>query len=527
MGGPAFGIGAKDTPVQVSRNGYIPRLEWISTKLVLLWDECDKRGWLVNGTSALLHVLRASPEYDSKGRFQSALLCRNEDLQESLKPFTADSAVDVLINRNNRNLKLYEEKDGYLLLESQIDRFYNVLEKLIDHQTDLARDRDRNPSDKPRKYLEGWDFENLSKKHDPLFPCVATLEAAGKEWVDFTRGVHAVTLIGRGFGDIIRPADAGLCEYWAELPKQKYYMAGCLSDLAEVLKQHSNYDDSHVRLTDNLIWHTPTTMSASCGCRGALRRKHHEPVQTLFPLELSSILLPRRESIQLDGNQAVIFGHNLHFSWVWGDTGHPEEGDVATALASSATETDSDSFKDSGIGTSLGRSASDARSSSQSGSSNRRSVRSPREIRNPETPDPPASAYRRVYSRGEYIVGIICALPKELKVVRALFDETHEILRTGQGDNNQYVFGKMGCHMVVAACLPAGEYGTNSAAGVASNMARSFTSLRFYLLVGIAGGVPSEKNDIRLWRRCCQPAHRHLSRSAPVRPRQTERRQAV
>lgn len=44
MGGPAFAIGAKDIPAQVSRNGYIPRLKWISTKFVLLWDEADKAG---------------------------------------------------------------------------------------------------------------------------------------------------------------------------------------------------------------------------------------------------------------------------------------------------------------------------------------------------------------------------------------------------------------------------------------------------------------------------------------------------
>lgn len=83
--------------------------------------------------SALLHALRTYLEYASKGRFRSALLCKSENLEESPTSFTADSAVDVPISPKNRNLKLYYEGDGYPLLESLINRFNNVLEKLIDY----------------------------------------------------------------------------------------------------------------------------------------------------------------------------------------------------------------------------------------------------------------------------------------------------------------------------------------------------------------------------------------------------------
>ncbi|KAJ2974973.1 hypothetical protein NUW58_g8490 [Xylaria curta] len=328
IGGPNFDIGIKDTPAQVSRKYYIPRLKWISTKFVLLWDERDKRGWLINGTSALLHIVRASLTHDSEDKFRSVFLFNSEDLQESTRPFTADSAIDVLINPKNLALKLYPEKDGYLLLESRIDHFYNVLEKLIDHQSDVAGDCGRNLSSTPRRYLEGWDFEDLATIRDPLYPRVATLEAGGKGWVDFVRATHTITLVGRGFGDIIRPAAADICEYWAELPKQQYYIASCLSDLSEAMKEHGSYGSSHVQLSDNLIWHTPTTVFGSCRCRGALGRDHCEPVQTLFPSALSKILLPRRHPIPLEGFGAVIFGHNSHFSWVWGDTGDPQEGEL-------------------------------------------------------------------------------------------------------------------------------------------------------------------------------------------------------
>jgi hypothetical protein len=92
-------------------------------------------------------------------------------------------------------------------------------------------------------------------------------------------------------------------------------------------------------------------------------------------------------------------------------------------------------------------------------------------------------------SRGTqvYTVGVICALHKELKAVRMLFDETHDNPAVPDGDPSYYACGCLAKHNVVAVCLPDGEYGTNAAANVASNVKRSFPQLRLCLLVGIGG----------------------------------------
>jgi nucleoside phosphorylase len=58
------------------------------------------------------------------------------------------------------------------------------------------------------------------------------------------------------------------------------------------------------------------------------------------------------------------------------------------------------------------------------------------------------------------------------------------------------MFGRCGSYCVVIACLPAGQRGTSSVATVASQIKSTFISLRFGLLVGIGGGVPT--TDIRL-----------------------------
>ncbi len=97
----------------------------------------------------------------------------------------------------------------------------------------------------------------------------------------------------------------------------------------------------------------------------------------------------------------------------------------------------------------------------------------------------------------DYTVGWVCALSQELAAAEEMLDEEHEALSAQDGDSNIYSFGRVGKHNVVIACLPEGSTGNNSAASVAQDLMRSFRSIRFGLLVGIGGGVPT-KTDIRL-----------------------------
>src|SRR5881275_49633 len=78
-------------------------------------------------------------------------------------------------------------------------------------------------------------------------------------------------------------------------------------------------------------------------------------------------------------------------------------------------------------------------------------------------------------------------------------DEKHEGPEyVSPNDNNDYTLGKIGKHNVVIAVLPDGEYGISSATGVARDMMHSFPNVRIGLMVGIGGGGPSLKHDIRL-----------------------------
>lgn len=98
-----------------------------------------------------------------------------------------------------------------------------------------------------------------------------------------------------------------------------------------------------------------------------------------------------------------------------------------------------------------------------------------------------------------YTVAWVCAIGTELVAAKQFLDETHDDAdELPADDDNTYVLGKIGKHNIVIVALPLGQYGLVSAAIVARDMVRSFPNLRFALMVGIGGGAPSQKHDIRL-----------------------------
>lgn len=101
------------------------------------------------------------------------------------------------------------------------------------------------------------------------------------------------------------------------------------------------------------------------------------------------------------------------------------------------------------------------------------------------------------YQPEDYTVSWICALHIETAAARAMLDCIHDDLPRAAHDINTYTFGSIGPHNIVIASLPAGYYGTNNAATVASNIERSFPSIEIHLMVGIGGGAPG-KLDLRL-----------------------------
>ncbi|KAH7012126.1 uncharacterized protein B0I36DRAFT_300025 [Microdochium trichocladiopsis] len=104
----------------------------------------------------------------------------------------------------------------------------------------------------------------------------------------------------------------------------------------------------------------------------------------------------------------------------------------------------------------------------------------------------------------DYAIVWIAPLEIEAKAALCMLDEQHQG-RFAVDHGDEYVFhaGSMCGHNVVIATFPAGqEYGTGSAAALASQILKCFPHHWFGLLVGVAAGLPdlscSPPRDIRL-----------------------------
>jgi nucleoside phosphorylase len=104
----------------------------------------------------------------------------------------------------------------------------------------------------------------------------------------------------------------------------------------------------------------------------------------------------------------------------------------------------------------------------------------------------------------DYKVAWIAPLEIEAKAALYLLDEQHRgRFPVSRGDEYVYRAGTMAGHNIIVVTLPAGqEYGTGSAAALASQVKKFFPNLWFGLLVGVAAGLPNlscvPMRDIRL-----------------------------
>jgi hypothetical protein len=293
-----FSLNQKDRPLHVPCDGYMAKLSYLSSTFVNPWDVGEERGWLVNGVAALLHVLRASLEH-SKRKLKSEFLLHPHQLSDADDPTHPEAAMAVLTSRKNRDLQLYEDQSEVLKehmqdnngkcrietkkvtrcyrVEDRVEHICNILEKLIDHQTSIAERSGIQVSFRPRRDLDGWDFRDLVTDGGPLFSRVVVLKAIGKGWVDFTRGINAITLFGHGFGDSIQPKRPAIehCSVWSSVPTGKYYLTAWVSDLKEKMSGKRYTNSSPIQLCRGVIWHVKRKAFQRCPC--AADGGHHDP----------------------------------------------------------------------------------------------------------------------------------------------------------------------------------------------------------------------------------------------------------
>ncbi|KAL4887676.1 hypothetical protein BJY04DRAFT_225564 [Aspergillus karnatakaensis] len=495
---------------------YLSKLQSISKCYVALYDVEEQRGWLVDGASALLHLVRASLRLTANQDLVGEFIFKEDKLTEA--PANAQgrvAAIDVLKNSSNLHLKLYRNMKE--CFQDRVHTTHHRLEQALAHQRRAGIESCMTMDDHARQQrrLEGFDFMDMAGNEEPFWACATSIQEPTPQWVQFAQVINAVTLFGNGF-----------------VPCFKDYLAVRVEDLHAIMRKRGNWSVAPPRVVDDLYWHTPDIIFEDCQCTESSQIKCNRAQVLISKQELEAYQGKLVSPGGLRPNGAVIF-----------DGSSQQMGGLAREASLMTPGSSQSPDRDSGIGpepnrgfridkTEVGsqmkrpiddrpqlhmprkRLHRDSMNSSANESHARRALYSPNSARHPtatasptdrstnltspDSKDLPNNTYGQQFREDIYKVGWICALQVELNAAQRMLDKVHA-RGFGHGmDCNLYVLGQIGSYNDVLACLPRGQYGNNTAAVVATRMMSRFPHIEIGLMVGIGGGLPTMKNDIRL-----------------------------
>ena len=395
--------GNKDKPVYVEQGEYSVQIENARSINVVLYDVTTQQGWLTDGASALLHLVRTqvvrkpyggsksvfnNPEFNSSsfhhpgidGGPNTAVEALTEDRNMKhiiLREFGSYSDDKVTVSRlravsmasehsnnNASNLSGDEmpnpsegRKEIYksTCLRELVSQTWITLEHIYDRQIEIATTHTTKELQNPlRTTLEGYEFMDIVSAKHILTRRTVGLRSNGAAWTGLTRRINAITLFGQNFGDIYKPSEnmtTLICEKWRSVPRGQEYLTVPISLLKDIRTnswREGKVSEDSREIAEGLCWslleHTYDTCGSSCKHKFNRVQQLHSSTPALM---LDKLGLGKKDRWEAGNfaeiNGAVLFGNNSNL-----DVG--KLGPFPPAEAHTDTEGDHD---DSGLGSSL------------------------------------------------------------------------------------------------------------------------------------------------------------------------------
>jgi hypothetical protein len=340
VSGIHIAIDVKEKPEDLWKMKDYPSLSnWLSLQPVIFYDTSSSRAWLIDGVSALLHLVRTSlhadandPESAYEWVFNSNQLQEEDWSGHGGRP----AAMNTLKNWNNLNQILYVVSKRivsgqiiveYSTLEMRVMKILHSLEILIDRQVRMAsQDCITMPQALPslRSSIVGFDTLDILHPLGPILPRIhqgRTMPGYG--WRDIDPDIGITTIFGDGFGDLIRPkAGSDVCELWKTVPSGADYLYASLSTLKMLHETRLTRlwpGLGHGEVTEKIVWLGPSHPFARCQCSSAPSCQSGptcqvNPVQYLMSKRLRSLRsiprsMPLVDLTKIKAQGAVVFGH--------------------------------------------------------------------------------------------------------------------------------------------------------------------------------------------------------------------------
>lgn len=319
IAGANMRFNAKRRPVRLQVESSYPRLvNWASLQAIVLHDVSDGRAWLVDGTSAFLHLVRVSLHRDAKNpvfewKFDETKL---KDKWNGCSGRT--SAIKTLVNRENFNLPvcvkdLSSGKDE--TFGERAERMLHALEILVDAQAQVrAEDGIRVPLLARRgRGVEGFDVMDVIEQHGSIETRIHHLKSSGNGWLDILPDIKATVIFGSGLGDLIVPRESShVCDSWKTVPTRQDCMAVSIETIRAIWQERPQGVDGKLQigqLTRRFRWESPQHPFSACGCRASpgLDVGDHSDLVQYVVRQTSRQTYDSLDFTTLDPKGAVIF----------------------------------------------------------------------------------------------------------------------------------------------------------------------------------------------------------------------------
>jgi hypothetical protein len=294
IGGLNARINQREQPIISGEARDFPQvLDWLSEQFVNFYDVTDRRAWLVDGASALLHLVRISLQLDETNPDSTYnWVFDKSQLEENwIDHGGRAAAIRTLRNWKNRALNVYlkdrsydngQPIDTYSTFGNRVDKILHTLELIIEARTRAAAEGGTRVTQRPntQKSIVGFDVLDIVKSRPQFGSRIERFSAGESGWVDLLPNIGVLTVFGKGFGNLIRPNNAdAMCPAWRSVPKGGNYLTSSVSTLALLYKEKLQQLEPGLGpggLTRKFNWVSP------CQClKGKQTRKpdHHDPAQ--------------------------------------------------------------------------------------------------------------------------------------------------------------------------------------------------------------------------------------------------------